>query len=702
MGTFAARQNRACPPGPAAAARPTLLTTTGPDRDERSVADLEHTSEAQGAQQILQAPPDALGPGRNGAMQPAFRLDLSRIHIHRPPARAPETVAEMLRPKQPDLEADSPTSRDMRSAGERLALAEQGVSGQGESIPAALRTPMETRFGSSFAKVRLHTDASAADATRRLGAAAYALGHDIAFGPGFYAPHTIDGRRLLAHELTHVVQSQGAAAGPLRLGQAAVPIAPLEREAERASVALNSRRIDVRERLAGRLALCHPVYISGHGIEKDSLQARFFQSWGYAPVKTGVMSIEAILQDLATQSSVERISIVSHSNEIFLMMQFLDGGPEQIYKSDWDVQTVSDLVKLEHHVVVPSTVDDVIKLVQQKNAALLNRIGPVTDPFVRQFIWWVIEQVQADKAGWTFILANQMKQSAKDHADQYRDRLIAVNKLAGTGSGQTPLTATDFANVEQAVITEANTLQWGQVPPPTTDIQRQHMERVKESPSQSINRVATNPEFFKNLKAVQSKISDSSWIEILGCNAGKDPGYLTAIQKFFAGGTGKKPMVTGPDWVQFFGHYGFTAIPNSEKEAEVQWNNKDDSVRAAFVYWYPLITNSKLPGKPTHLTLLKYLQKGHALPLAIPGAIGTGRVLLLRDVSRDAFLQWLSLHSYRLTASADIQNALFQSGDLGKDIEGSTIDWLQEKLSGPTKIVFRPSPEYAKHIIKAP
>jgi hypothetical protein len=612
-------------------------------------------------------------------------------------------MPEMFRRKESEFEADSPASKDMKLAQDRLTLAEQGVSGQGVSIPAALRTPMETHFGSSFAKVRLHTGASATDATRRLGAAAYALGHDIAFGRGFYAPHTIHGMRLLAHELTHVVQSQGAAAGPLRLGEAAVAIAPLEREAERASVALNSGRIDVRERLAGRLALCHPVFISGHGIEKDGSQAKFFRSWGYAPLKTGVMSIEEILKDLAKQSSVDHISIVSHANEIFLMMQFLDGGPEQVFKEAWNVQTVSDLVNLEEHVVVASTVDDVIKLVQQKNPGLLNRIGPVTDPFVRQFIWWVIEQVQANKAGWTFILANQMKQSAKDHADQYRDRLIAVNKQAGTGSGQTPLTATDFANVEQAVIAEANTLQWGKVPPPAVDVQRQHMERVKESPSQSINRVATNPEFFKNLTAVQSKVSDSSWIEILGCNAGKDPSYLTAVQKFFAGAASKKkPKVTGPDWMQFFGHYGFTAIPNSEKEAELMWNAKDGVVRAAFAYWYPIITSSKLPAKRNHLTLLKYLQKGHALPLAIPGRVGIGNVLLLRDVSRDAFLEWLSLHSYRLTATADIQKALFQSADLGKDIEGAPIDWVQEKLSGPTKIVFRPSPEYAKHIIKAP
>jgi hypothetical protein len=134
----------------------------------------------------------------------------------------------------------------------------------------------------------------------------------------------------------------------------------------------------------------------------------------------------------------------------------------------------------------------------------------------------------------------------------------------------------------------------------------------------------------------------------------------------------------------------------------LKWSAKDGAVRAAFAYWYPIITGKNLPAKPNHLTLLAYLRKGHALPLAIPGAVGIGHVLLLRDVSRDAFVEWLSRHAYRLRASADIQKALFQSGDLGKDIEGTTIDWLQEKLAGPTKIVFRPSPEYAKHIIQAP
>jgi hypothetical protein len=99
MGKFAARQNRASSPRPAAPARPTILTTTGAGGGERSVVDLERSSETQVAQQMLQAPADALGAGRNSVTHPAFRLDFSRINIHRPSARAPETMAEISQRK---------------------------------------------------------------------------------------------------------------------------------------------------------------------------------------------------------------------------------------------------------------------------------------------------------------------------------------------------------------------------------------------------------------------------------------------------------------------------------------------------------------------------------------------------------------------------------------------------------------------------
>ena len=81
----------------------------------------------------------------------------------------------------------------------------------GTPLDAGTRSLFEPRFGWSFAAVRVHADEAAAQATRALGAAAFTVGHDIAFAAGRYQPGSARGRALLAHELAHVVQQS---AGP--------------------------------------------------------------------------------------------------------------------------------------------------------------------------------------------------------------------------------------------------------------------------------------------------------------------------------------------------------------------------------------------------------------------------------------------------------------------------------------------------------
>lgn len=71
-------------------------------------------------------------------------------------------------------------------------------------------TFMEMRFGHDFSNVRLHTDNEAAEAAGTLQARAYTIGHEIVFGDGQYQPATSDGKQLLAHELTHVIQQTGS------------------------------------------------------------------------------------------------------------------------------------------------------------------------------------------------------------------------------------------------------------------------------------------------------------------------------------------------------------------------------------------------------------------------------------------------------------------------------------------------------------
>ncbi|MEO5627239.1 MAG: DUF4157 domain-containing protein [Dokdonella sp.] len=84
----------------------------------------------------------------------------------------------------------------------------------GRPLDAPARHFMEGRFDRDFSGVRVHTDASAAASAARIQANAYTFGNDIVFGAGRYSPHTLAGQRLLAHELTHVVQQGSGRGGP--------------------------------------------------------------------------------------------------------------------------------------------------------------------------------------------------------------------------------------------------------------------------------------------------------------------------------------------------------------------------------------------------------------------------------------------------------------------------------------------------------
>ena len=90
-------------------------------------------------------------------------------------------------------------------------IVHETLSSPGQPLDAVTRAYFEPRFRRSFANVRLHTSEEANAATREVSASAFTVGDQIAFAAGQYAPHTETGRRLLAHELTHVVQQSGTA-----------------------------------------------------------------------------------------------------------------------------------------------------------------------------------------------------------------------------------------------------------------------------------------------------------------------------------------------------------------------------------------------------------------------------------------------------------------------------------------------------------
>ena len=90
------------------------------------------------------------------------------------------------------------------------ASVDRVLASPGRPLEPALRQDMEQRFGHDFSRVRVHSDAAAEQSARDVNANAYTVGHNVVFGAGRFAPGTHEGRRLIAHELTHVVQQSCA------------------------------------------------------------------------------------------------------------------------------------------------------------------------------------------------------------------------------------------------------------------------------------------------------------------------------------------------------------------------------------------------------------------------------------------------------------------------------------------------------------
>lgn len=138
----------------------------------------------------------------------------------------------------------------------------------GQPLDGSTRAFMEPRFGQDFGAVRVHTDARATESARAVNAVAYTVGRDVVFGAGRYAPGTGEGRRLLAHELAHVVQ-QGDTHAP----------AAVQRQATLA----NSSTVETPATASGGPYICaDPESMEGKSIG-DGHCVKFVQACAGAP-----------------------------------------------------------------------------------------------------------------------------------------------------------------------------------------------------------------------------------------------------------------------------------------------------------------------------------------------------------------------------------------------------------------------------------
>ena len=98
------------------------------------------------------------------------------------------------------------TRNDEAEASNELENYTANLNSNGKSLPENVKNFFEPRFGSDFSDVRIHTDSAAAKSAQSINALAYTRGNNIVFNENQFSPETDSGKKLMAHELTHVVQ----------------------------------------------------------------------------------------------------------------------------------------------------------------------------------------------------------------------------------------------------------------------------------------------------------------------------------------------------------------------------------------------------------------------------------------------------------------------------------------------------------------
>ena len=232
---------------------------SGQNRALISILHLQHTMGNQAVQRLPQNNAEELSTGWIGKRPPCFGHAFSRIPINSPSAgvlqsklavntsgdacekeadrvaaqvmRMPESSAQPIR-MEPQTEnpiatggmhrafvavPSSDSVRRQATNDDALIDAPQVVndvvSESGRPLGPAVRSFMEPRFGQDFSRVRIHTGRLAAESARAVNAVAYTVGEHVVFDEAAYSPGTDSGRRLIAHELAHVIQQKGADTG---------------------------------------------------------------------------------------------------------------------------------------------------------------------------------------------------------------------------------------------------------------------------------------------------------------------------------------------------------------------------------------------------------------------------------------------------------------------------------------------------------
>lgn len=167
---------------------------------------------ARSAGSARPASPDTAAPSPAAGLERAARLG------HEPGTAGLAQRAPLKTAPPDELKKKPAVQRDASFAGAQggpltgdVERSIDGARSGGKSLDAGVRASMEPAFGADFGGVRVHADSKADALNRSLQARAFTTGRDIFFRRGEYNPASAGGKEILAHELTHVVQQNGAA-----------------------------------------------------------------------------------------------------------------------------------------------------------------------------------------------------------------------------------------------------------------------------------------------------------------------------------------------------------------------------------------------------------------------------------------------------------------------------------------------------------
>jgi len=273
-------------------------------------------------QEALRSPGQLRDEAMQTFMPPRFGHDFSKISVY--PA-TPRIVQPKLKINQPgdeyEQEADrvaeqvlaAPAHTEVSGAAPHIQRYAGQPNGEAEMAPASvdrvlsspgrpldwtLQQNMEQRLGYDFSRVRVHSGAAVEQSAREVNAHAYTVGHDMVFGAGQFAPGTHEGQRLIAHELTHVVQQTGATHRPPafahlqtkaftaeRLNAPIIMRAPLDESPggkRRFAVSLAKTPAPkvVRTKLGAQLTVYFGQNISSLNYESFAEVEKFAKEWG--------------------------------------------------------------------------------------------------------------------------------------------------------------------------------------------------------------------------------------------------------------------------------------------------------------------------------------------------------------------------------------------------------------------------------------